>query len=289
MSTAVGTPRVVRLAGQGADPKAVGGKAAAIDRLIAAGVCVPPSAVLTVATYRAFVADPGIQATLEGLSDADLSDAPDAQPVEEAFLAAPMPADVRAAIRQAAGDVRDGSDAATLVVRSSATAEDLESASFAGQYRSVLGVETDEDLERAVRLVWASLWGPAPRFYRRLHGLDDHAVAMAVLVMRQVPAATSGVVFTVDPGGQPGCARVETVQGLAEGLVSGAVTPSAFVVAPGTGGSDLPPDAQEALGTALGLVDALGTPLDVEWAHDGRQLWVCLLYTSDAADECVKV
>lgn len=275
MSTAVRTPLVERLVGHGADPQTVGGKAAAIDRLVAAGVSVPPSVALTVAAYRAFVADPEVDAAHTWLTaEGDAGGTPGPEPVDEAFLAAPMPDDVGAAIAQAGREVRDGSGAVTLVVRSSATAEDLDSASFAGQYRSVLGVRSDNDLERAVRLVWASLWHPAPRFYRRLHGLDDRAAAMAVLVMRQVPATTSGVVFTVDPGGQPGCARVETVRGLAEGLVSGAVTPSAFVVARDTPCPDLPPDAQEALAAALGLEDALGAPLDVEWAHDGRQLWV---------------
>ena len=275
MSTAVGTPLVKPLAGRGADPQTVGGKAAAIDRLIAAGTPVPASVALTVAAYRAFVAHPDVDAALTRLAcDHDTDGALDPGPVDEIFLAAPMPESVATAVRDAGRAVRRGSTEPTIVVRSSATAEDLTSASFAGQYRSVLGVETDADLERAVRLVWASLWHPAPRFYRRLQGLDDRSVAMAVLVMRQVPASTSGVVFTVDPGGHPECARVETVDGLADGLVSGTVTPSGFVVPRRTPCPQLPHQAQAALAEGLRLADVLQTPLDVEWAHDGRQLWV---------------
>mgnify|MGYP001818183640 FL=1 len=264
MSTAVATPLVVRLAGRGADPQIVGGKAAAIDRLIGSGTPVPASAALTVRAYQTFVATPDIEAALRRFAGDSEVDGPlDPGPVDELFLSAPMPEDVAAAIHEAGRAARDGSADPTIVVRSSATAEDLASASFAGQYRSVLGVTTDADLERAVRLVWASLWHPAPRFYRRVRGLDEQSVAMGVLVMRQVAAATSGVVFTVDPAGHPECARVEAVDGLAEGLVAGSVTPSAFVVPRRTPCPHLPHAAQAALFEGLRLADSQRTPQDV--------------------------
>jgi pyruvate,water dikinase len=254
----------------------VGGKAAALDRLISAGVRVPSAAVLTVDAYRAFVAQPRLAEVCQRLADQhEPSAGLDTAPIDRAFLQAPMPQTVRRAVCSAGRLVRAAADGSThLVVRSSATAEDLDAASFAGQYRSVLNVDDDAGLLRAVRLVWASLWYPAPRAYRRLRGLDDRDLAMAVLVMAQVDARTSGVVFTIDPSGHPGCARVELVEGLADRLVSGAVTPSAFVVPRGPPGPGVPTEAAAALTAALAVADATGVPQDVEWVHDGQHLWI---------------
>ena len=177
-----------------------------------------------------------------------------------------------------------------LVARSSATAEDLPGASFAGQYRSYLGVADDAALDRAIRLVWASLWYPEARAYRRFHGIGSEGLAMAVLVMRQVPAESAGVAFTVDPAGAAGFVRVETVPGLGEGLVSGAVTPAVHLVPrPATGSlrdgvtdrvgdrvtdGVTDPLAAEVAALALRIEAAFGQPQDVEWARDAAGLWV---------------
>ena len=82
-----------------------------------------------------------------------------------------------------------------------------------------------------MRLVWASLWHPAPRAYRAHAGVSEEDLAMAVVVMRLVDSRRAGVVFTVDPAGAPGALRLEAVDGLAEQLVSGEVTPEAHVIA----------------------------------------------------------
>jgi rifampicin phosphotransferase len=263
----------------GAEPAIVGGKGAWLDRLAAAGFRVPPAVALTTEAYRAYVRGAGLEPLLARLA-ADPGADPDGDEVAAAFLAAPLPGPVDAAITAAAGLVRSA-PGARLAVRSSATAEDMGEASFAGQYRSFLDLTTDDELRTAVRAVWASLWLPAPRAYRRFHGLGRVDPAMAVVVMPMVAAERAGVAFTVDPGGEPDHVRVETVSGLGEALVSGEATPdvalvprASAAVPPGPG----PVTADEldlaVARLALGVERAFGAPQDIEWAWDGVRLRV---------------
>ena len=156
-------------------------------------------------------------------------------------------------------------------MRSSATVEDLDRSSFAGQYHSVLGVDPDDPgaVLDAVRSVYASLWHPAPRSYRAGFGIGDEQVAMAVVLMRMVPAERAGVVFTVDPTGDGTAARIESVEGLGESLVSGRATPVAEVVPLGTPPEGLSDENAAALDLALQIERRAGCPQDVEWAWDG--------------------
>lgn len=265
----------VELSGAGAGNPEVGGKGAWLDRLIAAGFPVPPTVVLTTAAYRQVVAGPDLADIV-----ADLAAGPPPPPedherarraVDDAFLAAELPAEVADAIARAGAAARR--PGGMVAARSSATAEDLHGTSFAGQYRSFLELVDDAALERAVRLVWASLWHPAPRTYRRFHGVDETDLAMAVIVMRQVPADSAGVAFTVDPGGTPDVVRVEAVTGLGEQLVSGAVTPTVHLV-PRNEASRADPLAAEVAALALRVEDAFGEPQDVEWARAPEGLWL---------------
>ncbi|MFQ5948584.1 MAG: PEP/pyruvate-binding domain-containing protein, partial [Acidimicrobiia bacterium] len=188
------------LSGSGVAADLVGGKAASLDRLMGIGVPVPPTGVITTDGYRAFVSGSGIQAFLEELRSASLPEPAEygevTKRIDEAFLTAKMPPELRDQILRLAAEMRTDGE---LAVRSSATAEDLAAASFAGQYRSFLEVRTEEELLRSVRLVWASLWLPAPRSYRRFRRIPEDDLAMAVVVMRLVDAKLAGVVFTVDP------------------------------------------------------------------------------------------
>jgi pyruvate,water dikinase len=132
---------------------------------------------------------------------------------------------------------------------------------------------TPDALIRAVVLVWASLWHPAPCAYRRAHGIDDADVAMAVLLMRMVDARQSGVTFTVDPVGRPGTVRVEAVDGPGEALVSGAVTPRCWSL-PRDDLDQAPPVIADAAALALRVEGGFGVPVDVEWTWDGTTTWV---------------
>lgn len=245
----------------------LGGKGAQTARLVALGLPVPCAGVVTADAYRAVARDPAVAGLLTRI---DSGEVVPAALVDRVFAGVALPdglADEILALGAAvAGD-------GTLAVRSSATVEDLAGTSFAGQYRSVLGVEAGPDLLVAVRAVWASLWHPAPCAYRRAHGVPGTGAAMAVLLMRMVPASRAGVVFTADPGGRAHHLRVEAVAGLGEALVSGAVTPDAWVLSRRDGPRE-PAPVGEAVALALEAERGFGAPLDVEWAWDGARTWL---------------
>src|SRR5690606_9678556 len=168
-------------------------------------------------------------------------------------------------------------------VRSSATAEDLPGASFAGQHDSYLDVSGPAEILRHVRRCWASLFTDRAVAYRARGGFDHRRVAMAVIVQRLVPARAAGVLFTADPvTGNRRLATVEAVRGLGEALVSGTVNADVFTVRGGevvssrTGDEPAIDTARVVELVALGrAIEAhLGAPQDVEWclADDGFQL-----------------
>ena len=123
-----------------------------------------------------------------------------------------------------------------MAVRSSATAEDLPQASFAGQqdtYLNVVGVESVLD---AVQRCWASLWTDRAVSYRATNGIDPHSVRLAVAVQRMVDASVAGVLFTANPvTGRRRQAVIDASPGLGEAVVSGMVNPDHFVVNTATG------------------------------------------------------
>jgi len=126
-----------------------------------------------------------------------------------------------------------------------------------------------------VRLVWASLWLPAPRAYRAHAGVAEDDLAMSVVIMKLVDAERAGVVFTVDPAGSASDLRIEAVEGLGEQLVSGEVTPDAYVLPRlATDRPSVDPVLDEAVEAALDLERRFGDPQDVEWAHDGDRLYI---------------
>ena len=263
------TPRVVLL-GDGAEVGAdLGGKGASLARMVGWGHPVPRTAVVPISEYRRVTADPDLAPYLEGLTVA--TEPPISDEVDHRFLAVPLPDGLEEAIRSIAPELGE-----RVAVRSSASSEDLRDQSFAGQYRSFLDVPTTgPELLRAVRLVWASLWHPAPWAYRRAWGIPQTDAAMAVVLMQMVPSEESGVLFTVDPGSPTDDLRVELVSGLGEALVSGERTPDVWHV-PRSG--SLPAEAPGYFVPlregAAALEAAEGVPLDLEWAWDGSQLWL---------------
>ncbi len=246
----------------------LGGKAAALDAMLRAELPVPSTAVVTTDAFGRVRSSPAVDEVVESLR------APDARwsaaEIDSLLLRVGMPDDVRRRVLEARRLVApDG----PVAVRSSATAEDLAGASFAGQFRSVVGADTDDEVIEAVLLVWASLWHPAPRAYRRLHGLGDVDAAMAVVIQAMVPATSAGVVFTVDPGGRPDHVRLEHVEGLGEALVSGEVTPQAEVVDRRLD-QRLPSGLDAAVRLALRAEELFGVPQDVEWAIADGRTWL---------------
>lgn len=265
-------PSTVVLTGESGDPAELGGKGAALDRIIGWGLAVPTTGVVTANAYRTVAALPGPAGLVERLATRR-HDRDGTHAIDRVFSAARPPPDLYAEIVALARRVGAGR---RVAVRSSATVEDLAQSSFAGLYRSVLDVDPDDDeaVVSAVMSVFASLWHPQARAYRQALGIDEQGVAMGVVMMQMVPATRAGVAFTVDPGDAAGRARVEAVDGLAESLVSGERTPDAWLIDPTDEHPEAPQEIRAALDAALRIETLAGCPQDVEWAWDGAQLWV---------------
>ncbi|WP_017592845.1 PEP/pyruvate-binding domain-containing protein [Nocardiopsis potens] len=211
-----------------------GGKAVNLGILIRAGLPVPPGYCLTTAAYRRAVGSAldGVIAELAAVAPADTAAlAEAARRARELVLAAPVPEEAARAVRE-----REGEDGGPVAVRSSATAEDLPQASFAGQQDTFLGVAGAPEVLEAVRRCWASLWTDRAVAYRAANGIDHASVLLAVVVQRMVPAEAAGVMFTADPvAGTRNRAVIEAAPGLGEAVVSGAVDPDRFTVDLSTG------------------------------------------------------
>jgi pyruvate,water dikinase len=150
------------------DTSTVGGKGAQTAQLRRLGFPVPPTGIVTVTAYRLVAADPRVAAVVERIRAGEPVASSE---VDEAFLHAELPEHLGAEIERLS--VAVGGEG-RVAVRSSATIEDLGGTSFAGQYRSLLDIRSGLDAVRAVRLVWASLWHPAPCAYRQAKVLLQH-------------------------------------------------------------------------------------------------------------------
>ncbi|MET3951453.1 PEP/pyruvate-binding domain-containing protein [Arthrobacter sp. UYEF36] len=293
----------LELAGAGLLPD-VGGKAANLGELRRAGLPVPAGFCLTTQAYRRTTAPAGLEVIHAELAATAPDDLPAlarlAAAARAQVLATDVPADIAEAVRAAYAAL--GANA-PVAVRSSATAEDLPFASFAGQQDTFLNVVGAEAVLAAVRQCWASLWTDRAVSYRATHGISPSTVTLAVVVQQMVDAAVAGVLFTANPvTGRRHEAVIDASPGLGEAVVSGAVNPDHFVVDSATGrilerrtGSKgvairpLPGGGTERIdqsgsGSQPCLVDAqilalerlgrraevhFGAPQDLEWAIDG--------------------
>ncbi len=213
------------------DLETVGGKGASLGELTGAGLPVPPGFVVTAGTYRRFIEDAGIDAELMDLIDIDVEDssalAAAADGAQRRIVETPFPEELREEILEAYRRIGDGD--AFVAVRSSATAEDLPDASFAGQQETFLNITEDQLLER-VRQCWASLFTQRAIYYRQEQGFDHSVVNIAVVVQQMVDADRSGVMFTSHPSTGEPTMIIEAAWGLGEAVVSGAVSPDNYVV-----------------------------------------------------------
>ncbi|MEF8914392.1 phosphoenolpyruvate synthase [Natronomonas sp.] len=213
------------------DLGAVGGKGASLGEMTAAGLPVPPGFVVTAQTYRTFIEETGIDDELFEAVDVDSEDSAALAEAEatakELILETELPEPVREDILASYDDLDDGE--AFVAVRSSATAEDLPDASFAGQQETFLNI-TREDLVDRVKRCWASLFTQRAIYYRNEQGFEHDVVDIAVVVQQMVDAEKSGVMFTSHPStGEPKII-IEAAWGLGEAVVSGSVSPDNYVV-----------------------------------------------------------
>ena len=207
---------------------AAGGKGLNLGIMSAAGLPVPSGFCVTTEAYREVVGE-RLSELIEELAVADVNaTARLAEQARSVVLEAPVPDGLQTAITE---HYRLLGDNAPVAVRSSATAEDLAYASFAGQQDTYLNIVGEQELLEAVRRCWASLWTDRAVTYRNTNGIDHHTVALAVVVQQMIDARAAGVMFTANPVTGT---RYETVidssGGLGEAVVSGAVNPDHFVV-----------------------------------------------------------
>jgi pyruvate,water dikinase len=210
----------------------VGGKACNLGIMIREGLPVPGGFVITTAAYRAFVAHNHLFERIErAWAEVRPGDAAGFErastTLRAAFEAGNIPPEILSAIPATPHAV---------AVRSSATAEDLPDASFAGQQDTYLNVQGPNALLNAVRRCWGSLWTARAMAYRARMGIAPAEVALAVVVQEMAPATSAGVMFTVHPvTGEPGKVVINSTWGLGEALVSGRVDPDTIVVEKTTG------------------------------------------------------
>ncbi|MBX6367178.1 MAG: phosphoenolpyruvate synthase [Rhodospirillales bacterium] len=225
------------------DVPKVGGKNASLGEMIRSlkgeGIRVPDGFATTADAYRDYVSANGIEATLsqrlEALKSGKASLQETGMALRQAFLDGAFPAATEAAIREAYHELcrRSGIPDVAVAVRSSATAEDLPDASFAGQQETFLNVRGERDLLEACRRCYASLFTDRAISYREAKGFDHLKVALSVGVQRMVRSdlAGSGVMFSIDTEtGLPSVAVINAAWGLGESVVQGMVDPDKYLV-----------------------------------------------------------
>lgn len=283
----------------------VGGKAAALARLWdAQAVAVPKFFVITTHALRVHLKENSLD--WPGFTSGS---AVAARRGREAIVEAPMASAVGSAIHGAYTALTDDKIAPIVAVRSSAAEEDAQSASYAGQFDSFLGVDASH-LEESVKRCWASALSERAIQYRQQRGATaDAAAQMAVIVQQQIFSEKAGVLFTIDPvTNDVEHMSIEANYGTGEAVLSGLVTPDLvrvdrqghvveervankirMTVVDRTAGKSRvvplegprarsrvlrPGEIEELVEAALRVESALGGPQDVEWAFDERQLWI---------------
>jgi len=287
----------------------IGGKGQSLARLASAGLPVPNGFHVTTAAYNDFVVRHHLEDSIEAQL-ATIEESADEVPDDVASTIAALFTDHEIQPEIATGVLQAyhklGSRA--VAVRSSATAEDLPDASFAGQQESFLNVSGNDQLLDAVRRCWASLWTARAITYRRRHHIPADEVSLAVVVQLIVAADASGIVFTADPvTGDDTLIEINAAWGLGEAVVGGQVTPDTITVdrASGrimltlinvktimTGLADdgtvtlpVPKDRQATpaltesqaarlADLAIMVEDLFKDPMDIEWCREGDQLYI---------------
>ena len=214
------------------DVAVAGGKGANLGELTHAGIPVPPGFVVTSKTYDQFIKETGIFDEIMDILDAlDVNKNKELQAsavkIKKIITETTMPDEIKTIIIEAYNALchRIGKDDVFVAIRSSATAEDLPEASFAGQQDTYLNIRGSEDVVEYVQKCWASLFESRAIFYREENDFDHSKVYIAVVVQEMVNAEKAGVMFTVHPSTGEEKILIEAAWGLGEGVVSGTVTP----------------------------------------------------------------
>ncbi len=216
------------------DVPIVGGKGANLGELLRVGIPVPEGFVVDANTFRQFIESTGLKdKIIDILNKTDVNNIKEleeaSKTIREMIESTPMPKEIEEEIRKAYRKLcEESGEEVYVAVRSSATAEDLPSASFAGQQETYLNVRGEDDVVDKVKKCWSSLYTPRAIFYRVQQGFRHEDVSIAVVVQKMVNSEKSGVMFTSHPVTGEKIAIIEAVFGLGEAIVSGEVTPDHY-------------------------------------------------------------
>jgi pyruvate,water dikinase len=306
--------RIVNLAEvSDADIGMVGGKAGKLGELVRLGLPVPPGFVVTTESYQEFVQGTSLHELIpEALKTVhpDKNETLEAasKKIRETFETSAFPPKLREALLEAYRAFEKEHSVRFSAVRSSATAEDLEGASFAGLQETYLNVTGEEPILTAIRKCWGSLFTARVLIYRARKGFDDQAVRLAVLIQKMVDSEVSGILFTKDPNTGENHMIVEAGYGLGEAIVGGEVTPDHYVVDGATqriilkqlseqkvrlvradgggnrreevaaGDRSLQKLSDERIHRLTSLAKVIEShyrrPMDIEWCADSRQMYI---------------
>ncbi|HET6729996.1 MAG TPA: phosphoenolpyruvate synthase [Nitrososphaeraceae archaeon] len=233
-----------------------GGKGANLGEIIKVGIPVPKGFVVTTTSFDRLLEEnnlePRIRTVIEGtLVDNTTKLFEASRKIKEIILSSQMPLEVESVIIEAyetlASEMnklnsKTKESVFAVAVRSSATAEDLPTASFAGQQATFLNVKDEKDLIESVRRCWASLFEPRAIFYRTKQGVSKSSIA--VIVQEMVNSDKSGIIFTIDPSNGQNILLFEAIWGLGESIVSGKITPDMYKVSKERGSKGIILEAQ---------------------------------------------
>ncbi len=293
-----------------ADIEKVGGKGANLGEMSQAGFPVPPGFCIATDAYQRMISRGNLYPQIETLLNSSINSlAESAKRIQEMILGVSFPDDLAKEIENAYRKLAK-EKIVPVAVRSSATAEDLPEASFAGQQETYLGIRGERELLRHTQLCWASLWTERAISYRQRNGFPHQQVSLSVVVQAMVEPETAGVLFTANPlNGNGSEMLVNASYGLGESVVSGQITPDSYRLSVeaealiiekevgaketridqqasgGTRTTPIPEEDRQRLcldSTQLEKLVELGSkvqnhyeiPQDIEWAFAGEELFL---------------
>ncbi|PJE69336.1 phosphoenolpyruvate synthase [Candidatus Shapirobacteria bacterium CG10_big_fil_rev_8_21_14_0_10_38_14] len=214
----------------------VGGKGANLGEIYNLGIPVPPGFIISSYAYFYFIKENNLKEKIADILREVDKNRPESftsvsEKIKKLIVSAPIPEEISREVIKAYFKLGGLLKNPLVAVRSSATAEDLPDASFAGQQRTFLNIAGETNLIEAVRECWASLFEARAIFYRQEKNFDDFKVGLAIPVQKMIQSKASGIVFTCDPvTGEKNKIIVDAVYGLGELIVQGEVIPDHFVV-----------------------------------------------------------
>ncbi len=220
----------------------VGGKNANLGELASIGIPIPSGVAVTTYAYEKFIEETGLKEKIEEILSGIRNKSPEkyenaSKKIQQLIMSTDIPDYIEDEIRRAYQELtRKIGREVKVAIRSSATAEDLPDASFAGQQDTYLNVIGEDSIIEHVKKCWASLFTPRAIAYRESKGIDHSSVLISVAIQRMINSRSSGVMFTINPvTGEDDKIVIEGSWGLGEAIVQGKVTPDKFVINKATG------------------------------------------------------